>query len=191
MAHAYGITPTFWIIKGLTVGCQYKKGLKASKEWQNLTGCDTAIPVQQSGQTGSPCAHWDESCLQSELMTSILAINGNELSRMTIAAMEDFGYLVDYSAADEFGIEKVNATCLEELCGISSTGRRGDQRPVSEDSPSRRAAIQYGQELLQFRRRNKPQTESDSELVYMADQVVMILYRDSEDGRAHSVAVTP
>jgi len=53
---------------------------------------------------GSYGAHWRESVMGPELMTSRSEAYGvpMPLSRITVAAMEDIGYTVDYAAADRF-----------------------------------------------------------------------------------------
>ncbi len=71
----------------------------------------TAIPIENMTAgvagvygDGSYGAHWRESVMGPELMTSRSEADGvpMPLSRITVAAMEDLGYMVDYAAADRF-----------------------------------------------------------------------------------------
>src|SRR5215207_4498866 len=64
----------------------------------------TAIPVENSGGSGTRDSHWRESTFNNELMTGFLDSGANPLSRMTIGSLEDFGYTVDYGAADGYNI---------------------------------------------------------------------------------------
>ena len=58
---------------------------------------------------GSDCSHWDDESfppndarMWSEVMTPLFRASDQQLlTRVTIAAMEDIGYKVDYSQADE------------------------------------------------------------------------------------------
>jgi len=68
------------------------------------------VPVENCGPTspagcgtGTINGHWREPVLNAELMTGYL--NGgvaNPLSRLTVAAMEDLGYTVNYDASDAY-----------------------------------------------------------------------------------------
>jgi hypothetical protein len=68
----------------------------------NYTG-GAAVPVENTGGPGTADGHWRESVFHTELMTGFL--NGgvpNPLSVVTIAAMGDEGYTVNYAAADPY-----------------------------------------------------------------------------------------
>lgn len=61
------------------------------------------VPVENTGGTGTEDGHWRETVFHTELMTGFL--NGgvaNPLSVLTIAAMGDEGYTVNYAAADTY-----------------------------------------------------------------------------------------
>jgi len=80
--------------------------------------------MEQGGGGGTACSHWDETCLVGELMTGYVRNGGLEMSRMTVAALEDLGYAVNYTAADPF--TTWNATCVQNLCGtVGGTGTGG------------------------------------------------------------------
>jgi hypothetical protein len=66
------------------------------------------VPVENdngSYGSGSLDAHWREAVFSIELMTP--TINGgvmNPLSRVTVASLEDLGYVADQNAADAFAL---------------------------------------------------------------------------------------
>ena len=69
----------------------------ANIEYQRVSQCTTPIPIDRPG-----CGHYSEECLVSELMTPIVEIGDNPLSRITVGWADDIGYEVDYGAADPF-----------------------------------------------------------------------------------------
>jgi len=102
--------------------CIYRADAKASREWQSATGCPSTVPIpmEQGGGGGTACSHWDETCMVGELMTGYVRNGGLEMSRMTVAALENLCYAVNYTAADPF--TTWNATCVQNLCGSGGTG---------------------------------------------------------------------
>jgi hypothetical protein len=61
------------------------------------------VPVENAfSGTGSNCAHWRESVLDREIMTSQLDGGFNPLSVVTIGSLADIGYTVSYANADPF-----------------------------------------------------------------------------------------
>lgn len=75
-------------------------GPNAAGEWV-AAGGTPPLPVEADGGAGTRCSHWDEEELGSELMTG-WASGGMELSKVTVGALHDLGYQVDYSKADAF-----------------------------------------------------------------------------------------
>jgi hypothetical protein len=60
------------------------------------------VPVENMGGDGVANGHWRESVFGNELMTPFLSYEPGLLSRITIASLEDLGYEVVYSGADEY-----------------------------------------------------------------------------------------
>ena len=89
-------------------------GELATEEYRVLTGCDT-IPTEQEGGTGSRCKHWAETCLDNELMTTILDEGRNPLSRVTIGSLGDLGYVVDFTNAEAYTRGDIDPSCLCNL----------------------------------------------------------------------------
>ncbi len=67
----------------------------------NYTG--NKVPLAEVGGPGSQDSHWRESVFDNELMTPIIATSGsNPLSRVTVGALGDMGYVVDKSGVDPY-----------------------------------------------------------------------------------------
>jgi hypothetical protein len=109
---------SLWTTTGVTgsrsSNCPYR-GPRANAEFQLLSGCNNrTIPTESDGDPrgGTFCGHWDEECLESELMTGELSRTGTiPLSRLTIATLDDLGYTVDYSSAETFTKSNLNLNC--------------------------------------------------------------------------------
>jgi hypothetical protein len=175
--------------------CVYDASRKASKEWQDLTSCPTSspIPVETDGKSWTACQHWDESCLQGELMTGYIS-GALELSRMTVAALDDLGYSVDYSQADPYPVSKVRSSCmcserrLEEpgdhnvFDGSNYVAESNNVESVSDSGLE--AAIAYGRESLKdmaVSRKPDPNLRAIQDIEFVGDQVVFVLYMDDSD----------
>lgn len=60
------------------------------------------VPVENIGGEGTANGHWREDVLGNELMTSFMTNRDGVLSSVTIAALEDMGYTVNYDAAQDY-----------------------------------------------------------------------------------------
>jgi hypothetical protein len=66
------------------------------------------IPVENTGGGGTRDSHWRESIFDAELMTGFAESTPNmPLSAITAGSLEDFGYVVNYLAADPFQVPSV------------------------------------------------------------------------------------
>lgn len=78
-------------------------GASASREYGTAFGIMSApVPLENLGGTGTAGRHWRASAFALETMNGFIVSSRAPLSRITIGAMEDIGYRVDYSAADPF-----------------------------------------------------------------------------------------
>lgn len=75
-------------------GATYLSGIKVPVENR----------IDEPGRSfaGTRNSHWRETVLQSELMTGFLNGGANPLSALTIASLQDLGYVVNSGAADAF-----------------------------------------------------------------------------------------
>lgn len=109
MGHVFGFG-TSWTDKGLVSGIGTSDpiyhGGKALALWprfeMNYSG--SPIPLETQGGSGTKEVHWRKSVFGPELMTGYVEPAGIDmpLSRLTIAVLEDFGYRVNYNAADSY-----------------------------------------------------------------------------------------
>ncbi|BDM78811.1 hypothetical protein AM10699_16800 [Acaryochloris marina MBIC10699] len=117
---------SLWEKKGLVQGLGTSNpiyiGKNAMREYAKLVGYDfpIPIPIENSGEKGSLYGHWRESILGSEIMTSYLGKEYNPISNITLAAMEDIGYSVNYSAGD--------SVLLASTDNYNKDGNRKDKR---------------------------------------------------------------
>lgn len=115
MGHVIGLG-SLWEYASLATespNCRYL-GAHANSEYQALSRCDvnTTLSLERKGGPGTACVHWDEDCLGDELMTGYLSTSNGDsmsspLSRLSIAAVQDLGYDVDYSRASPFEREQL------------------------------------------------------------------------------------
>jgi len=108
--HALGIG-TLWQSNKLVQGVNPATnnpiyvGANAVREYNKIFGlAGASVPVENQGGPGSVGSHWRESVLQNELMTSVAEGQGvaMPLSRITVGALQDLGYTVNYNAADPY-----------------------------------------------------------------------------------------
>lgn len=78
-------------------------GNGAMEEYQRMGGSGR-VPVENNSVPGTACSHWDYETFHSELMTGYLSSDAR-LSRLTVGALGDMGYLVDMDAADSYSLE--------------------------------------------------------------------------------------
>lgn len=129
MAHVLGFG-TLWSRMGMIIGSGGNNpqfiGTAATREFRTLGGNRLGnVPVANTGSIGTREGHWRELVFGDELLTGFLSGAQRPISRMSIAAFEDMGYLVDYTEADPYtlpsfqqlaenGITEAVRTC--DLC---------------------------------------------------------------------------
>ena len=109
MGHALGIG-SFWnyktffkdfpdlnLIAGAKTDTPTYLGANAIAQYQSYGNSATAVPLQPY-----VLGHWDENYLGSELMTPYAEEGRNPLSRVTLGALADLGYTVNYGRAESF-----------------------------------------------------------------------------------------
>ena len=112
MISSLGFSSTKFYSAGVASGTTYT-GAKAVAKYNEATGSSvTQLPLEDDlgGITGPPwvsASHWEENetrggvvGFQSELMTGWLGGKKNPLSAVSVGAMEDIGYEVNYDTAD-------------------------------------------------------------------------------------------
>jgi len=69
-----------------------------------INSCLNAVPVENTGGSGTANSHWRETTFGSELMTGFANAPPMPLSIMTVKSMSDLGYTVNDAAADPYQI---------------------------------------------------------------------------------------
>jgi subtilisin family serine protease len=109
MAHvlAFG---TFWQQRGLVRGWGTADptyvGANALREYRTIFGLPAAnsVPLENTGGPGTANSHWRETVFAAELMTGYAEMPGTAMpiSRITVGALQDLGYQVNYAKADPY-----------------------------------------------------------------------------------------
>lgn len=103
----------YWQSRGLIIGSGTDNpeyiGKNALREYQELKGDHTitGIPLESTGGAGTSEMHWSQEVFGNEVFTGFDTGSYQPLSRMTIGALEDLGYIVDYSQADPYMLHNV------------------------------------------------------------------------------------
>jgi hypothetical protein len=118
MGHVLGIG-TVWKRKRLLRGAGTSNptfiGTTAKVEFGILKGTGpAAVPVENTGGPGTADGHWRETVFRNELMSGFIAAPGNPLSRVTVASLQDMGYVVNLDAAEPYE--------LPDLMGLAEAG---------------------------------------------------------------------
>jgi hypothetical protein len=102
MGHVLGIG-TLWDALGLKSGFNYTgaNGIAAFRQLSGNGGAGS-VPLETTGGSGTAGVHWSESVFANELMTGFIGGVPDPLSILTIGALRDLGYTVNYAAADGY-----------------------------------------------------------------------------------------
>lgn len=129
-------------------------------------------------------------CLKEEILT--LSVGKKKISRITLGALEDLGYVVNYTAADPYGISDIG-TCAG--CGSRRTHEE-NQAPSSSSCHTGaiyNKAIHHGRTILnqahEHYERNSKQTLPEG-VTYIGNRHISVAYMH-EDGTLCSTIVTP
>lgn len=92
-------------------------GTNAIREYNVLTNSETSgpVPLANTGGPGTRDGHWRELTFDNELMTGFIDDGSNPISKLSIAAFEDMGYEVAYSAANTYALPDPLQLALKEL----------------------------------------------------------------------------
>lgn len=110
IGHLLGIFKETWIDRGLISDAGSADpiftGTQTNAIWPSFAISYTGrlVPLHNADGPGSADSHWRENVLEAELMTPFVEASGvfMPLSRLTIAALADLGYVVDMNKADPF-----------------------------------------------------------------------------------------
>lgn len=162
-------------------------GANANREFQAISGCDAA-PTETDGETGDGtfCGHWSEACMQNEFMTGFLSAS-NPVSRVTIGSLQDIGFEVDYSVADEYGSSNLG------ICSCQNNNRnlRFNAKPKRKLSQEMHDyATECGRDMLKKNAAKHAEMDDTPDAVYFGDKM-MFVYVEDEEGEVVGVPVFP
>ncbi len=185
MGHVIGIGALWDYL--LDENGDYPKNTSATAVWQKDWGCVGTPPIEKDYGPGTAYSHWDEECLLDELMTGFIGILGSgdlpdtvPLSRLTIAAVEDLGYKVNYDVANAF--DGSNTPCCKTGAGAAQSTQN---KPTLSDV-GRDAAVTYGQNILRERQGQLPDDvaplleDDDTRVMNVGDKLVIVLIMEDE-----------
>jgi hypothetical protein len=193
MGHVLGIG-TLWKRNQLHSGSNDNyEGSEARQAWKDM-GCSGRLPVETNGGSGTAGGHWDEACLDGELMTGYVETTKRmPLSRLTIASLKDMGYGVNLNAADEFNINRLRncGNYCPEARRQLRVGRRvnimaREKGKVSEEGHA--TILEAAAKEMQKAHAMKPRDLPDG-MIYVADQFITVYIEDT-DGEVKEETVT-
>ncbi len=117
MGHVLGIG-TLWAREGLISGDTYigQAGINA---FNALGGLGNSVPLSDSG-------HWSEEVFDTELMTPFAETEPPmPISIVSVGALQDLGYTVDYSEADDYSLPNLTVGALTLPPSNTSVGQDG------------------------------------------------------------------
>jgi hypothetical protein len=134
MGHVIGIG-TIWPHKGLLSGAGTLNptftGTNASREYGILKGMGpVAVPVENIGGSGTRDSHWRESVFKNELMSGYIAAPNNPLSKLTVASLQDLGYVVDLTAAEPYALPNLLAIAESGAMLVQSETEHAHALPI-------------------------------------------------------------
>jgi hypothetical protein len=114
MGHVLGFIGPLFSQRGLVDPSNpyHYTGANALARYRELTSSNASfIPLEQGGGSGTAGSHWSESIFGTELMTGYASPSqAQPLSAMTIGALQDLGYSVNYSQADAYTLNSSSST---------------------------------------------------------------------------------
>ena len=116
-----------------------------------------------------------------------LPLGKKKVSRITLASLEDMGYVVNYTAADPYGPEDIG------VCNGCESRRVMDEISMNPcyQGPAYESAIKVGQSMLgDAKKRKSDITNLPDGIVFVGDQRIVVAYM-LEDGTMCSTTVTP
>jgi hypothetical protein len=111
-------------------------GTNALREYRSRFGnANTSVPLETGGGAGTAGAHWRESVFTTELMTGYSEAPGvaMQLSAITVGAMQDMGYQVNYAAADPYPA-RVQSSASAPQSGAQPFGASGGAMPPNKSA---------------------------------------------------------
>jgi hypothetical protein len=132
------------------------------------------------------------NCLKNEVLTYTLG--KKKVSRITLGSLEDLGYVVNYTAADPYGISDIGNCGCNNRVRRTSNDYSGGQKASCHQGTVYESAINHGQKMLRKMHENhvtqseRPTLSDDIEFV--GHRRLTVAYKH-EDGTLCSAIVRP
>jgi hypothetical protein len=132
MGHAFGFTPGANVFSRWISGSTFT-GPNALREYSSTFGVTASgVPLQ-----AGVLAHWDEAVFADELMTPSTTGAPEYISRITIGALQDMGYTVNYGAAEAYSRPRSQASQAAAAAAVASSSTPTVVTPQTAARPSR------------------------------------------------------
>jgi len=92
------------------------------------------VPIEDTGEPGTRLSHWRETTFREEMMTGYINRGQNPLSLVTVASMEDMGYVTDPSAAEAYRLFATRSSSVS-ASRVDAPGERFDLANDILDQP--------------------------------------------------------
>jgi hypothetical protein len=164
-----GLLPQSGLITGFGTQWPLYVGVNAVREYNAVFGTTgSSMPVENTAIQGTYGLHWNEAIMGAEIMTSVIDSGVKcPFSRITIGAMQDLGYVVNYDAADAYA-------SYGFIEWSQSAGGNGHAYALFNDSVSWPEARRMAESLIPptgFRRGTLVSINSDAENQFLASWV--------------------
>lgn len=133
MLHILGIQETAWRNHGLVDSNLRYKGTNANAQLPSIGANHNEALVEDLYGQGSRGSHWRESVYDSEVMSSLAEYGRMPLSSLTIGALADLGYGVDYSKADPYTVPSQSGRRLRRKKGVLFHGSSPSDLPFGSE----------------------------------------------------------
>ena len=161
-------------------------GEEGLRVWQNDWGCAGSPPIERDFGPGTRGSHFDEACLNNEIMTGFLnSQGGNPLSLLSIATLEDLGYQVDYSTAEDYTpkpacCQQGNTRKKNRLVRRLGVGwnKKSKTKHSTLSDLGLSEAMQYGRSAPRQNRRHKPAHRVNGDITFVGDLFLAVLYEE-------------
>ena len=136
MLHALGFSDTFFTATGTMSGLGTTSplftGANALRDYQAYFGLanSTGVPLYEDvAAEGSYASHWSRNVIGTEIMSVGWDTTSTALrpfSKITIGAMQDIGYTVNYAAADSYTRPSDSVSTTTAIADFAQRGWYGD-----------------------------------------------------------------
>jgi hypothetical protein len=131
-------------------------------------------------------------CLQNEVLT--FTLGEKKISRITLGSLEDLGYVVNYTAADAYGIDNIGNCGCNHAVRRTSVNNNANQKTTCHQGKVYDSAIFHGRKMLRKMQEHHVAQSGrallSSDIEFVGHKRVTVAYVH-DDGTLCSVIVRP